>query len=74
MARNETAIITTGTSYEGIDMEYAGKPLACSSPLREIVNGRETRVHDGFGAAIKPSTFIENWPRPQSTWSTDRKR
>jgi hypothetical protein len=44
----------------------AGKPLACSSPLREVINGVETRVHDGYWSAIRASDYQECSPIPAS--------
>lgn len=44
----------------------AGKPLACSSPLREVINGVEMRVHDGCHHAIRASVYPECSPMPAS--------
>lgn len=27
---------------------YSSKPLACSSPIIEVIDGQEYRIHDGY--------------------------
>lgn len=58
--------------HEGL-LPEAGKPLACSSPIREYVKGREVRVHDGFHKSINRSTYPEHQPIPSTIHNAFKK-
>jgi len=47
------------------EMEYARKPLACSSPIVTDRNGITVRLHDGYSTdrrfyTVDPSEFVDN--------------